>query len=709
MPDPKSRSPFKWFVLAVLLLGLLAVAFVMKKVPKAADGAKIAYLKATGALPDISWKDLYIMSGKQRHYSVPGLAKTPNPYAVITNPFSEPEDLAAGSQLFRSHCTVCHGPNGSGGPAGPPLQHRHMVQGDSDWALFRTVSFGIRGTAMPASTLAWDDRWRLVAFVRSLLLRAEVSGEMDDNSGVKPVAPVTFEQISAAQRGDSWLTYSGSYDGHRFSPNTQITPANASGLRLLWMHQYDTPELSVETSPIVVDGHMFVTLPPNWIEALDANTGHLIWSYERKLPDHLSVCCGYVNRGLAVLGDTLYLGTLDAHLIALDINTGKVLWDVEIANYKDGYSITSAPLIVKNMVITGVAGGEFGIRGFVQALDASTGKSLWKLDTIPQPGQPGADTWKGDGWKTGGGPTWLTGSYDVKSNVLYWPVGNPSPNFEGDTRAGANLYTNSMLALDADTGALKWHFQFTPHDLFDWDATEIPILFDATISGNPQHLLAQANRNGFFYLLDRDTGKFLLAKPFAQQTWAQSIDSEGRPTVNPNAAPTEHGTLVYPGVGGATNWESPSYSPSTGYFYVPALEWGGVFYKGAPDYHPGEMFLGGSFQFSSAVQPQGAVRAINPLTGERVWEYRNPANHVGGLLSTAGGVVFGSQQEFFFALDAKTGKELWRVATGGRVVAAPVSYMAGNSQRITIAAGHDILTFALPVAVSPASAKPSNP
>jgi alcohol dehydrogenase (cytochrome c) len=571
-----------------------------------------------------------------------------------------------------------------------------MVQGSSDWAIFRTISLGISGTAMPASDLPWLDKWRLVAYVKSLMLGAEAKLNSVPDSGIRKLDAVRYEDIRAAgQIPDSWLTYSGSYDGHRFSSLGQITVANAAGLRLLWMRQCTTSERSVETSPLVVGGYMFITVPPNRVEALDAKTGALIWTYDRQLPDHLSLCCGYVNRGLAVLGNTLFLGTLDAHLVALDIGTGEVRWDVEIADFRTGYSITGAPLALKNLVITGVAGGEFGIRGFVDARDAATGKQVWRFYTVPQPGQPGADTWEGSSWRTGGGPTWVTGTFDPEKNLIYWPTGNPSPNFSGDTRTGDNLYANSVLALDADHGTLRWYFQFTPHDVFDFDATEILVSLDGNFAGKPQRYLAQANRNGFYYLLDRDTGHFLLARPFAQQTWAEKIDSRGRPIFNRAAYPTARGTAVYPGDTGATNWQSPSYSPLTGYIYVPAIEWGAVFYKGQSDYRPGKLFPSGSIQFSPNDHPQAAVRALNALTGEKVWEYGNPAFHMGGLLSTAGGIVFGSQQDSFFALDAKTGREVWRVSTSGRIVAAPITFLSDGKQMVTIAAGHDLLTFGL--------------
>lgn len=680
---------------ALIVVGILLVgtALVVEFVPRARDGIALVRLKATGSLPDMSWMDLYRMVTTGRHYGLPGLVTMPNPYAVISDPYGAPGDLAAGNALFRAHCSLCHGTNGLGGAGGPALLHRQMVHGDSDWAIFRAVTYGIRGTAMPANDLPWASRWQLVTFVRSLMLRPEVPADLDRASKLQTLEPVLDKQILAADEPDRWLTYSGSYDAHRFRYARQITSANVGGLRLLWMRQYDTSESSIETSPLVVGDYMFVTVPPSRVEALDVKTGSLIWEYDRRLPDHLSLCCGSGNRGLAVLGKTLFLGTLDAHLVALDIATGEVRWDVAIADYKTGYSITGAPLALKNMVVTGVAGGEFGARGFIDSRDAATGKEVWRFYAIPQPGEPGADTWEGKSSRTGGGPTWLTGSFNPGMKLIYWPVGNPSPNFNGDARKGDNLYTNSIVALDADSGTLRWYFQFTPHDVFDWDATEIPVLLDANVSGKRRSYLAQANRNGFFYLLDAASGKFLLAKPFARQTWAYGIDNNGRPETNPFARPTEVGTTIYPGVGGASNWESPSYSPVTGLMYVPFLDWGGVYSTARAEYHPGQLFMGGSFQYFANETGQGAVRALDPITGEMKWEYRNSATAVGGLLSTAGGIVFGSQDQIFFALDAKTGRELWRVGTGGRIVAAPITFLNGGRQMVTIAAGHDIFTF----------------
>jgi alcohol dehydrogenase (cytochrome c) len=693
MSDLRKRSPFTWVAVGLVFLGLL---WALNSVYQIHWRLVVVRLKATGSLPELSWGDLIRMSGSGNPYNLAALAKTPYPFVVIKNPYTSAADISAASGLFQSHCTICHGTNAAGGPGGPALQQRQMVEGSSDWAIFRTVSLGIRGTAMPPSGLPERDKWRLVAYVKSLMAGSRPPVSLVSASSISTLEPVPYDEIRAADHfPDRWLTYSGTYDGHRFSSNHQITSANAGGLRLLWMRQYNTSESYIETSPLVVGGYMFVSVPPNRVEALDAKTGTLIWAYDRILPEHLSVCCGYGNRGLAVLGSKLFLGTLDAHLVALDIKTGRVSWDVTIADYNAGYSITGAPLALKSLVITGVAGGEFGIRGFIEARDAATGKQVWRFDTVPQPGQPGAQTWEGNAWRTGGGPTWLTGSFDPDANLIYWPTGNPSPNYEGTARPGDNLYTNSVVALDPDRGTLRWYFQFMPHDVFDWDANEILMLFDRNIAGKRQHLMAQANRNGFFYVLNRETGLLRLAHPFGKQTWAAGVDSLGRPVVSATAHPTTGGTDIYPGVGGAANWASPSYSPLTDFVYVPVLDWGGAFYKGHAEYRPGELFTGGFFQHFPDVRPEGAVRALKAETGEVQWEYRNPVSSLGGLLSTGGGIVFGSQDQSFFALDARTGHELWRVGTGGHVAAAPITFLCGGKQFVTIAAGHDLLTFGL--------------
>ena len=362
--------------------------------------------------------------------------------------------------------------------------------------------------------------------------------------------------LDAAREPEQWLTYSGNYNGQRFSPLDQITRDNVSRLALQWVFQTGVRG-DHETTPLVVDGVMYITTPQNHAYALDLRTGRPLWHYERTLPKDLSICCGPQNRGFAALGDKVFLATLDAHLVALDSKTGNIIWDVGTAEADQGYSFTLAPLAVKDKIIVGVAGGEYGVRGFIDAYDAATGKRAWRFYTIPGPGEPGSETWQGESWKTGGAPAWVTGSYDPALNLIYWGTGNPGPQMYGGNRAGDNLYSDSLVALDADTGKLKWHYQFTPHDVHDWDATQVPVLIDTTIGGKPRKLVVTANRNGFFYVLDRTNGKFILAKPYTQVTWAKEIGADGRPVVLPNSEPTAEGNRVCPGGIGGTNWMSP--------------------------------------------------------------------------------------------------------------------------------------------------------
>jgi alcohol dehydrogenase (cytochrome c) len=399
---------------------------------------------------------------------------------------------------------------------------------------------------------------------------------------------------------------------------------------------------------------------------------------------------------VAALDDQLFVGTLDSHLVALDMKTGRVRWDVEVADYRSANSITLAPLAVKDKIIVGIAGAEFGIRGFLDAYDAKTGKRVWRFWTVPAPGEPGHETWSGESWKTGGAPTWVTGSYDAESNLLYWGTGNPGPDFSGDARKGDNLYSDCLLALDADTGKLRWHFQFIPHDVNDIDANEIPVLVDAMFRGRPRKLVLFANRNGFYYILDRLTGEFLHAKQFATQTWAKGIDGRGRPIPNPASAPSPEGAPVYPDDDGAANWYSPSYSPQTGLFYQNAREQGAIYYLTEAPYEQGKRFMGASRRPIPGEEPWGALRALDAMTGERKWEFRLQTPPWSGVLSTAGGVVFsGDMQGNFFALDAADGNLLWRLQTGGGILANPITYMSEGKQYVTIAAGSAIIVLAV--------------
>ena len=511
------------------------------------------------------------------------------------------------------------------------------------------------------------------------------------------LAQVTYNRIlnSSAEPGN-WLTYSGSYRSWRYSTLNQITTSNAPTLTTQWVFQ-SAGLGQFETTPLVIDGVLYGTGQDNRAFALDARTGRPIWRYQRTLPDKIQACCGMVNRGFAALGDRLFMATLDAHVVALDSKTGNVVWDVAAADYHSAYVFTMAPLAVKDKIIVGIAGGEYGVRGFIDAYSAATGKRLWRFNTVPAPGEPGHETWKGDSWKTGGAPAWLTGSYDPELNLIYWPTGNPSPSDYGVERQGDNLYSNSMLALDADTGKLKWHFQFTPHDLHDYDATQIPVLLDSDWRGQPRKLLIQANRNGFVYVLDRTNGQFLSAKPFALVTWAKEIASDGRPDTAPGSEPTKEGVRVCPGALGATNWFSPSYDPQTKLLYVASSVECDTFSAAPQKYHEGHDFLGSIYVPAKGEKTSGAMRALDPFTGENKWEFPYFSPPWGGALSTEGGLVFGGDSEGnFIAFDAQTGQVLWHIQLGAAIYSSPITYSVSGRQYVAIPAGAALFAFALP-------------
>ncbi len=522
-------------------------------------------------------------------------------------------------------------------------------------------------------------------------------------SAVSPLAAQnisTSDLLGGLTNPARWLTYSGDYSGQRHSPLRQITPANVAGLAVQWTFQTGIAGHKFEATPLVIDGTIYISGPLNTAFAIDAATGREIWRYQRVLPPQadMRVCCGMVNRGLAVYGDRLFMNTLDAHLIALDIKTGKVIWDVVMADSKQGYAATGAPLIVKDKVIVGVAGGEFAIRGFLDAYNASDGKRAWRFWTVPAPGEPGSETWPPTTWAVGGGPTWLSGSYDPALNLIYWGTGNPNPDYYGADRLGDNLYTNALIALDADRGTLRWHFQFTPHDEHDWDANQIPVLANLTIGGRARNVVMVANRNGFFYVLDRVTGEFLRANPFMGQTWAKEIAANGRPVENPGQRPTAAGTLTCPDLYGGTNFMSPSYDPATRLFYVTAREVCQIYISEAPPagYTSGQRIMGGTVR-AGPERGWGALRAIDPVTGERKWELRHMTPSWAGVLSTAGGVVYsGDAQGNIIAADSRTGRELWRRSVGTSVYAAPATYMNNGRQYVVIAAGPTLTAFALP-------------
>jgi alcohol dehydrogenase (cytochrome c) len=526
------------------------------------------------------------------------------------------------------------------------------------------------------------------------------------------VAQVSFERLlGAGKEPQNWLTYSGTFFSQRYSTLAQITPANVKNLELQWIFQTRSLE-RYEVTPLVVDGIMYAIQDPNDIIALDAATGRIFWMYSYTPSKLARPGSGRLNRGLAILGDTLFMGTIDAHLTAVDAKNGHPLWNVEVGKPESGYAITHAPLVIKDKVIVGVAGGEFGIRGYICAFDARTGREVWRFYTIPGKGEPGNETWKGDSWRHGGGSVWLTGSYDPEVNLTYWGIGNPGPDWNGDDRGGDNLYSCSVVALDADSGKLRWYYQFSPHNEFDWDAVQIPVLADVNWKGKdgrekPRKLMLWANRNGVFYVLDRTTGEFLLGKPFAKVNWMNGFDEKGRPMMSASAASSRKGTLIFPGNQGATNWYSPSYSPRTGLFYIPTWDdYSSLFVKQDAEYREGQTFGGGGpsgaitpvtgrFNYRKEGDAYGAVRAIDPKTGEKKWDFWMADVTKAGILTTASDLLFsGGQEGYFFALDARKGSLLWKASVGGPVMSGPMTYSVGGRQYVAVCAGNALFAFA---------------
>ena len=507
-------------------------------------------------------------------------------------------------------------------------------------------------------------------------------------------AQVTFERLlNSGKEPQNWLTYSGDYAGRRFSPLDQVKTTNVRGLVPKWVYQTGGTG-KIETTPLVVDGILYGTAQEDRAFALDARSGRPIWMYQHALPGDIRPCCGRVNRGLGVLEDKVFLGTLDAHVLALDAKTGNVVWDITAADYRTGYSFTVAPLVVKNLVVIGVSGGEYGIRGFVDAYDAATGERKWRFYTVPGPGEAGHETWEGDSWKIGGAPAWNTGTYDAATNQIFWPTGNPSPSNRGAGRAGDNLYSNTLLAINADNGKLNWHFQFTKHDEHDWDATQVPVIID---SGG-KHLIAQANRNGFFYTIDRSTGKLISANAYGKVTWSDSKDAEGRPVAKKEAAPTLEGHTVCPGALGTTNFMAPTYDPQTALFYVTARDQCDIFSTAPQPYEAGHAYYGSAYFPSEEAEPyRGFLKAIDPATGEIRWKFEHTSPTWSGVLSTAGGLVFtGDAEGNFTALEAATGKVLWHFQMGGAVYAAPIAFAVDGKEYVAIAAGSALYAFGLP-------------
>jgi alcohol dehydrogenase (cytochrome c) len=522
------------------------------------------------------------------------------------------------------------------------------------------------------------------------------------------ISPVPFERIlNANKEPQNWLTYSGNLNSQRHSALTQIGPENARDLTLKWVFQSRSLEHH-EVTPLVVDGVMYTVQSPNDVIALDAATGKTIWQHAHKPAEGTrNPCCGNLTRGLAILGNKLFLAALDAKLIALDAKTGNELWTTQVADYKQAYAMTVAPIVVKDKVITGVAGGEHGVRGFLAAYDVNTGKEVWRFNTVPGPGEPGYETWLDKNGKPsqdyihGGAPIWVTGSYDPATNLTMWGTGNAGPDYNGDNRVGDNLYASSVIALDADTGKLKWYYQFSPHDEFDWDATQVPVLADIDYKGAPRKVMMWANRNGVFYVLDRTTGQFLSGKSFTKTNWYTGFDEKGRPMRAPGILPTKEGTLVYPGNQGGTNWYNPSFSPVTGLFYIPTWENSSSVYRkdeAPPEFEEGKSYIGvGPGRGQANDDVYGAINAMDPKTMEKRWSFRLSApNPEGGVLTTASNLLFaGGRDGQFVSLDARDGKMLWETNLGPSVSSGPMTYMVNGKQYVSVQCGNALYTFGL--------------
>jgi PQQ-dependent dehydrogenase (methanol/ethanol family) len=533
----------------------------------------------------------------------------------------------------------------------------------------------------------------LVAYLKSLKARdLTKTAEADIPGGLSPE-----RLVNSSAEPQNWLTYWGDYQGRHYSPLTQITPANLSKLAARWTLQMPGESI-LESTPLVVDGIMYVSGPPGQVFALDAKSGLQIWKYERRQKVINPYESNPFNRGVTVLRNRVFVGTLDAAVVALDARTGRVLWETQVADTLKGYTITAAPLAVKDKIIVGVAGGEFGIRGFLDAYDAKTGKLVWRFNTVPGPGEFGNDTWAGDSWKHGSGGTWLTGSYDPELDTLYWTVGNPGPIMNSAMREGDNLFTCSVLALDPDTGKRKWHYQFTPGDTHDWDSNEDVVLADQTIAGIKRNVLLHADRNGMFYTIDRTNGKFISATPYVKETWNTGFDANGRPIFTANWKASPQGVVVAPSLIGGANWQNPSYDPARSAMFLIAYD-GAMGYRSVPvKYEEGRQYSGGGPGPGGREVGSIKIIAIDTATGKIKWNYPLVRrNYAIGVLATRSGLLFAATGEGnIIALDSNTGKVLWHFQTGANIASAPMSYSVDGKQFIAIGSGNSLYTFALP-------------
>lgn len=527
--------------------------------------------------------------------------------------------------------------------------------------------------------------------VISVLSAALISTTLVHAAELPAVTPARL--ADSPNSSADWLLYGGNYANWRYSALADINRENIGKLVPVWIFQAGV-QGQVAVSPVVADGVMYFTAAYNNLYALDAVSGKLLWHYEHQMPSDLRLCCGPANRGVAIAGDKLYMATLDARLIAFERTTGKVIWNIVMDDYKVGYSATGAPLIIKDRVIIGSGGGEFAARGFIDAYDVDTGKRRWRRYTVPAAGEPGVETWAGESWKTGGAPAWVTGTYDADLNLLYWSTGNPSPLFNGDARTGDNLYSDSVLALNPDTGELRWHFQYTPHDVWDYDATNGLIVIDIQHAGKTVRAVAQPNRNGYLYVLNAATGKFINGAQYVEKlNWAKGLDANGRPRVDKSLYPvadTARGMVCPGSLGGNNGSFTYAYSASTRLMYVPTIESCLALVKEGGAFKRGDVFLGGSIGDTdgTTLKSYGHLSAIDPESGNIKWRYRDKYPLVGGALATGGGLVFtGNQEGYALALDDMSGKVLWKFQTGSGIRSQPITFKLDRRQFVAIASG----------------------
>ena len=697
-------------LLAIGVLGALSVGsvFVAARVsPSVAWRVRLVGHKLSGQIPEIPWLLFIKWMRPGSPVNLHHLADEPNTNASITNVVSDAspdnarEAAVAGERIYGRTCAPCHGDDARG-RAGPNLIA--AIVNMTDWKFFSTVKFGRAGTLMKAQPLSDVEIWQVCSFIRQSALDAAV-GKKELHTESPSYLPVSADTLRTAGRSGDWITYAGNYAGYRHGAQNQINRGNVQRLRLAWAAQLPSDGGFQESSPIVVGDRMFVTEPSEGVTALNAETGAILWQFHRPIPPNLPPpCCGMPNKGVAVLGKNVFVETFDAHLLALDAATGAKVWDTTIADAHKGYSMTGAPLVIDDRIVVGIAGGDLGVRGFLDAYSASDGRQLWRFDTVAGPGQPGHETWRGDAWLHGGGATWNTGAYDPELGLVYWGTGNPGPVFNSQGRPGKNLYSECVIALDVQSGKLRWYYQFTPSDDHGWDATQQPVLADILWQGETTPGLFLANRNAFFYALNRKTGQFLFAKPFARQTWASGFNPDGSPIVLPNSHPTSTGSVVSPASNGATNWWAPSFDPKRKLLFIPSADTTDTYFNIAnEEFREGRTFLGSGYQRAHTQPTTLALRAIEVSTGQMRWDSTletggaEVPGEMGGVLSTDGDLVFAGYGNEFHAFDADTGVSLWKTPLGGVVHAAPISYQVGTQQYIAVFSGRTLFVFDLPL------------